>query len=239
MYNVLILEDEKEQRQGIESIIRSSYPNWCIFSVASYSEAVSLLSCHTYHLFLLDIALTNCQNSLTGMDFGMLLRNIPLYHYTPIIYLTALADQIIPAVQNLHCFSYLTKPYSAKQLLDTLAYLLRLKAPKEKEILFQNGNGIYFKVEPYRITYIESQNKTILIHTTEKCIMLTNISLQSVMQKLPEQFFQIHRCFIVNMRRIVSYSKTLLRIKIDTQTIPVGRTCKKSFEKLFFGTRKD
>lgn len=63
----------------------------------------------------------------------MLHRNIPLYHYTPIIYLTALADQIIPAVQNLHCFSYLTKPYSAKQLLDTLAYLLRLKAPKECE----------------------------------------------------------------------------------------------------------
>ena len=43
MYSVLILEDEKIQRNAIELILKNSYPEWNVSCAASYHDAVSLL----------------------------------------------------------------------------------------------------------------------------------------------------------------------------------------------------
>lgn len=236
MYSVLILEDKKIQRNAIELILKKKYPEWNVSCAASYHDAVSLLDTDNYDLFLLDIILSDEENALSGLDFGLMIRDHPQYKNTPIIFLTILTDEIYPAVQKLHCYSYLTKPYSENDLLEALAHFTSSHPSKEPMITFPYKKSVSYNLHPSQINYIEAQHKNLLIHIYGTTI-ISHMSLQAVITKLPPVFLRVHKSYIVNLQKITSYDRTKQTIEIDaSHQIPLGRTYKKIFETIFFSS---
>ncbi len=82
---------------------------------------------------------------------------------------------------------------------------------------------------PYNeITYCETMNDYVKIHRINNEPVTTLITLNKLMQKLPEkEFMRIHRSFIVSLSKIEHIRAN--SISIQDKTIPLGVTYKKDF----------
>jgi len=75
------------------------------------------------------------------------------------------------------------------------------------------------------ITYIESAGDYIKIVTESNEPVLSNERISHILKELPENFIRIHRSFIVNCRKVNSFSKT--ELSINGMALPISRTYKK------------
>ena len=100
---------------------------------------------------------------------------------------------------------------------------------KEEGLSFKEGENYY--IIPYvEIIYISAHNKNSVIHTTNKDYKTARL-LKEIESKLsPEQFFRIHKSFIVNLSLIshIQYfmgGSYLAFLKDEDETnLPVGRS---------------
>ena len=103
-------------------------------------------------------------------------------------------------------------------------------------ITFPYKKNVSYNLHPSQINYIEAQHKNLLIHIYGTTI-ISHMSLQAVITKLPPVFLRVHKSYIVNLQKITSYDRTKQTIEIDaSHQIPLGRTYKKIFETIFFSS---
>lgn len=231
MFSVMILDDENIQRNTIISILKRTYSDWNFISVENYQEAKESLSCTDFQLFLLDIRLSSNIENTDGLDFGRYIRTIPAYKHVPIIFLSALSDKVLPALQEIHCSSYLIKPYNPKQLLDAVAYAFQTPRTKPASLTLKDSNGVFQHVPPAAILYIESDKKNLILHTNKYPITVANYSFAKILDLLPENFIQCHRKYIINREHYTSYDRSLHLIHINDTVLPVGRKYKEDLER--------
>ncbi len=79
------------------------------------------------------------------------------------------------------------------------------------------------QVDLEKLLYIESLGDYIKLHTTEG-ILITRERISKIEEKLPEYYLRIHRSFLVNTKKIDSFSKE--SITVNSQEIPISRTFK-------------
>ena len=64
--NILLVEDEKIQREALASIIKSNFVDVRIYEAASKKEALKIISEKDVHLFFIDIRLKDS----SGLDLA-------------------------------------------------------------------------------------------------------------------------------------------------------------------------
>jgi len=98
---------------------------------------------------------------------------------------------------------------------------------QSKDALFIKGNDIYNRIETVDIEWVESDGNYSIINTNDKKFAV-KISLTKFKQELPENnFIQIHKRYIVNIKKINGIDPLNNEVILDNQTIPIGRTYKK------------
>jgi len=81
------------------------------------------------------------------------------------------------------------------------------------------------KISYGTINYIESMSDYIIIRTTDNQKIITRERISRIEGKLPPQFIRIHRSFIVNLEKVVSFTRD--QISVPGMDLPVSRTYKK------------
>ena len=89
--DILIVEDDLAQLDGIESILLEKYDNMNCIKADTYEQAVKMMQVNKVQLFLLDISLGDDDSKQDGVALGTYIRSIPRYAKTPILFLTALS----------------------------------------------------------------------------------------------------------------------------------------------------
>lgn len=233
MFSVLILEDDDEQLEDIKMLISDLYPEWDVCTSKSFEEAERLINLGVFGLFLLDVELSEDIREPTGIDFGRMLRSIPRYRHTPVLFFAAMGDGVFEALQDIHCGSFFVKPYSKEKLLETINYVTEQEIDNEykEALLLRDSSGVYQRIIPDEIEYIESSRKNIIIYTSVSVITIANHSMTRILNKLPEYFIQCHRKYIINKKKFVSYDKSTRIIHLGRASIPVGRKYKNDLER--------
>ncbi|MEZ4698953.1 MAG: response regulator [Rhodothermales bacterium] len=117
--SILVVEDNVDTQILLRYFLQSSYQ---IALACKVDEAIQLTAHTTYSLLLMDIHLGE---ERTGIDLLHLLRQQPEYAKVPIIALTAYA---MPGDRNrfinMGFDGYVSKPFTQKQLLDTINQVL-------------------------------------------------------------------------------------------------------------------
>ncbi|QCK16131.1 LytR/AlgR family response regulator transcription factor [Mangrovivirga cuniculi] len=75
------------------------------------------------------------------------------------------------------------------------------------------------------LLYIESLSDYVKIVTTEE-ELITREKISKLHSDLPDQFIRIHRSFVINKRKVQSFTNT--ELTINNTSIPISRTYKKS-----------
>ena len=231
---ILLVENDSIQLTALKNILVELLPDSLVDTASTYEDAVSLIQTRaSYDIFYLDIALNNESDNSDGLSIGKFIRNTLAYKTTPIVFVTSFTDKITYAINNLHCYSYLVKPYTHDDVANSLRDIIDSGLIKEKPISFKNIDGIIFKILPSDIVHICSENHGITVFTNSYNFNTRFFSLDSILGILPQYFIRCHRKHIINMKMVSNYDKTTNMLQISGSAIPVGRNYKSVFEERF------
>lgn len=198
-------------------------------------EAIELMANTPVDVIFTDINMPD----MSGLDFVASLLNPPL-----VVFITAYADYAVESYK-LSAVDYLLKPYgfadfqrAANKALEQYSWRKssnNLLASTEnsgessKDSLFVKIDYRYVRMILADIRYIKGYGEYLQIYTTDsESPMLTLSSFSAIKEKLPNNFMQVHRSYVVNINAIESINKN--RIVMDDNTIiPIGDSFKNAF----------
>lgn len=224
MKHYFILEDCKEQALALSKIIHSYQKDVELTVSFSIPEALSQLQTHTYDVFFLDIQLSSSESiSGNGISFGKFIRTNETYRATPIIFVTSFSNYINEAINSVHCYGFLTKPYLPNDVYQMLDSISSKEAPAVLKL--KNNDCIYLEIRFSDLVFIQSHLHYLHYHTPKDVHRSRQYTMKQLKEILPDYFVRCHKSHLVNRHFISSYDtiNQCLRLVNHTSPIPVGR----------------
>jgi DNA-binding LytR/AlgR family response regulator len=225
----LIIDDEPLAQNIIENYLEKCSFIELVAKCDNALNALDWMKKQKIDLIFLDISMP----FLSGIDFIKTLKNPPA-----VIFTTAYKEYAIESYE-LNVLDYLLKPISFERFLKAINKL----EDRVSEMIKPAGDDadqdpfIYVKSEKKNIKilfreilFIESLKDYIKIHTQNK-IIITQLQISAIEQRLPDNFLRIHRSFIVAKDKITAYTQHDL--EIGKLQIPIGRSYKMIVSKNF------
>ena len=226
---IFIVEDDYIHLSRLEMLLEElGYT--LIGSADNADDAIKAMLTTPPDVLLVDIQI---KGAMTGIE---LVNKLKVSLALPAIYTTSFKNkEIIEKAIETHPSAYLVKPYD-KGNLQAAIELAVFNFKKNGEIatshLYLKENNVLHKVVKEEIIYIEVKDKNCWVYTTTNEIK-PRISLQEIKEKLSEdQFIQVHKSFIVNIKHIENVNLTANTIAVDNNNIPIGRVYKQDFIQL-------
>jgi two-component system LytT family response regulator len=205
MIRVLVCDDDYYTVKMLEKIISENPIIDEVVTFENGQQVVEYVGKEIVHIALLDIDMPK----LDGIETAKLIYDIS--PSTKIIFVTAFSEYATDSFK-VHPFDYILKPIEIERVredinkivtsIDTekFNYLLdkigRLLIRSEGEVQFIDLNDIFF---------IEKNDKLTLFHTREG-VLQTYIPLHSLEKTIEDNFYRVHRSYIVNLKNIKKIS---------------------------------
>jgi DNA-binding LytR/AlgR family response regulator len=221
MLDLVIIDDEPRAIALLAGYCNRIEDLNCIGKFRNPIEALDFIKANIPSFILLDINMPN----LSGMDLAKLLPK-----ECQIIFTTAHAQYAVESY-NLATIDYLLKPISFDRF-TTAVQKIRM-AQDESYFLIKSGydnhkilldNLLFLKKDGNYMTYMTSHNK-----------ILSRQTVAEALEKLTDDFIQVHKSYIVPLSKITRFSTN--SINIGDHEIPVGSTYKARIE-LFLAHKK-
>ena len=193
-------------------------------------EALNYLQNHPVDLIFLDVNMPD----LSGIQFLNALTIQPL-----IIFSTAYSEYAVESY-DYNAVDYLLKPIEFERFLKAANKALeqfQSKKMTNKEgqdyILIKSGTEMY-RLDVSEILYIKGAGNYVTFITKNNEIM-SLLNMKDVLRMLPvNQFYRIHKSFIVNFRQVALIEKD--QVKIKDKKIPIGEVYRDRFLKAIHST---
>ena len=206
--NISICDSDLKICEDIFNLIRAELPEAKISVFKSKDELLE--SKTNFEIYFLDI------KGIDGLDVAKILRRREFFlQKSPsiLIFITGYENFMSEAF-DVHAFHYLLKPVDAKKfsqvLNQAISEVQNFQTQAEKFLLIK-VEGVTKKILLKDIFYVESDNKKVIFHTTEK-IFTTYGKMDSLEIALGESFFRCHRFYLVNFEKISAYSSTTIQL---------------------------
>ena len=241
MVRCIAIDDEPLALRQIKSYIERTETLELVATCRNAFEAQQILETEAVDLIFVDINMPD----MNGLDF---VRSLTTTHY--IVFTTAHAEFALEGFK-LNAIDYLLKPFSyeefmkAAQKVASLVDLVeRCHAAEsaiaqneaeeaDKEFISVKADYKTQLVKIADIVYLESAGEYVRLHIEGSSTITTLFRLKNMETTLPQDtFLRVHRSYIVNIKRIASYTKG--RIFLDNgEYIPLGENYKERFFEIF------
>ena len=214
----LIIDDELSSQRVLQHFISETEILALKAICNNTAEAFKYLQLHgKIDLLFLDINMPQ----QSGLDFYRTLKNPP-----PVIFTTAYPQYAVDGFE-VNAIDYLLKPIAYERFLTAInKVLITLDTNTEDEdFIVLKENKALHKVFHKDIQYIEAFGDYVKVHTKEKTIT-TLSTFSKFIKNLPNNFLRTHKSFSINLNKMTHLSGN--QITVDSNTIPIGQTYKKS-----------
>lgn len=164
-YNILIVEDDKEIRDGIEIFLKSQ--NYNVFKAADGIEGLAVIEKENIHLAIVDIMMPR----MDGVTMTMKLRQT---HDFPVIMLSAKSEETDKVIGlNIGADDYVTKPFTPLELMA------RVNSQLRRYMKFSNkGKTPETNDRVYTIGGLELNEDTVEVFVDGKPVKMTPIEFK-------------------------------------------------------------
>lgn len=223
-FKILIVEDEVLIAEDLSDLLRS-------FGISEIDmahdkpTALNKIEVFQPDLILLDIRM---ESELTGIQIAEIINT---QYKKPFIFITAHSDmQMLQTILKTIPAGYITKPIKKADLYaNVLLVSEKLKLQSPKQIMIKDGTKNVL-IDFNDLLYIESEGNYIVIHTTHKKHALRQ-NMDSIMAQLDNDiFYRVQRSYVVNIKKVSSYSRKDLTI--SGIVIPISKNVIDDFEKV-------
>lgn len=176
-------------------------------------KAISYLEQNAVDLIFLDIQMPH----LSGLSLSRMVGK-----ETGIIFTTAYPEYAVESYE-VNAIDYLLKPISLDRFTMAIGKLLAEKNQLQnaREILLvKSGNKIH-RVQVSEIEYLKKEGNYLWYYLSESKVM-SRESISEVMSSLPPWFIQIHRSYIINLRKVDFVQKD--EISVGKNLLTIGNT---------------
>lgn len=218
----LIIDDEPLAQDIIENYLTNFSFIKLIAKCDNALIALEWIKKQKIDLIFLDVSMP----FISGIEFIRTLKN------PPAVILTTAHKEFAVESYELNVVDYLLKPISFERFLKAINKLdldvANIQTPlitgtKNEAFIYVKSEKKNVKILLRDILFIESLKDYIKIHAPDKTI-ITQVSISTIEQRLPDNFLRVHRSFIVAKDRITAYTQHDL--EIGKLQIPIGRNYK-------------
>lgn len=237
----IAIDDEPLALRQIKSYIDKAEQLELVAACRSAKEAQKVIAETKVDLIFVDINMPD----MNGIDF---VRSLDTTHY--IVFTTAHPEFAIDGFK-LNALDYLLKPFTFEEFMKATQKVISLvdlmercksaessKTQSEaentdKEFISVKADYKTQLVRVADIVYLESAGEYVQLHIEGNSTITTLFRLKNMESALPQDsFLRVHRSYIVNLKRISSYTKG--RIFLDNgEYIPLGENYKERFFEYF------
>ena len=241
MVKCIAIDDEPLALRQIKSYIERTDQLELVASCRSAREAQSIIEQEPVDLIFVDINMPD----MNGLDF---VRSLTQNYF--IIFTTAHSEFALEGFK-LNAIDYLLKPFSYDEFMKATQKVISLvdlverchaaesaiaqneAEASDKEVISVKADYKTQLVKIADIVYLESAGEYVRLHIEGSSTITTLFRLKNMETSLPQDLFlRVHRSYIVNIKRISSYTKG--RIFLDNgEYIPLGENYKERFFKYF------
>ena len=220
--SIFILEDNITFARNLIETIRT-YPIKLDYTLVSdLNTALDQLD-HSirYAAFFVDISLNEAPENTDGLSFAEYISESSTFKDIPIIFTTSFPNYVYEALNRIHCYAYLLKPFQPEDIFYQLDQILKTN----KTIRLKTADGIFMKLSTNDIYYIQAFGRTMFFTTAHGEISSRQYTMKSLNELLPDYFKRCHKSFLVNTKYIQSVNpknRTLCLMDINDE-IPYGR----------------
>ncbi len=245
MVRCIAIDDEPLALRQIKSYIERTESLSLVATCRSAIEAQQILEEQKIDLIFVDINMPD----LNGIDF---VRSLAGNYF--VIFTTAYSEFALEGFK-LNAIDYLLKPFTYDEFTKAIQKVVSLvdlvnrchaaenaMAANEAESADKEYISVKadYKTQLVRIAdivYLESASEYVRLHIEGSATITTLFRLKNMETTLPqESFLRVHRSYIVNLKRISSYTKG--RIFLDNgEYIPLGENYKERFFERFNAER--
>ncbi len=207
---IAVCDDDKATREHIISLIKEQIQDAEIVTFGSGEEM--LKAQEDFDISFLDVEM----KELSGMDVAKQIRQEQEEKGSArsiIIFVTGYEKYMNDAFDVL-AFHYLLKPINEEKFRTVFERALKeLSAIEErtKRYILVRNSGTQQRVYIKDIYYIESANKKVIIHT-KAGVLESYGTMEELRQMTGSGFYRCHRCYLVNMEKIVSYNADTIQV---------------------------
>lgn len=236
MKHILILEDDVSLAGAISEIVLHTAPAGAarVSKAQTCGEAAALLEGAPVDLFILDVYLPDA----SGLAFAEQLRGMPRYAMTPMLFMTGDAALELQVYRRTGCYHFLSKPFELEKLQKLLRLFFSdaLADPSEPAPRIRaHREGIYYPIQISEIVYVETEGRSLKLHTDEGVYIVPHMTLSGFMLKLGDDFVQCHRSILVRNTRLQdrgNLNEVGVSIGGTSESIYVSRTHRKHIQAL-------
>ena len=207
MIRIAICDDEANTRAYLSSLIRAQS---CPCEIVEYASAGDCLAdTQELDLLFLDIELAPSGSGLDGMALARTIRERTTGPQPVIIFVTGYERYVFDAF-DVGAFQYLLKPVDEEKFAQVFTRAVaQIGTAREKPgpvLTLQSANAS--KTVPLdSIYYIESSNHKVELHLKDG-EFACYAKIGDLELELQDQFFRIHKGYLVNLSYVDGYSKS-------------------------------
>jgi len=208
-WKTIIIDDEQLARQRLARLLKPYDMIDIVAEAVNGQDGLEKIESLLPDLIFLDIEMP------VFSGFEMLAR---LKHQPKVVFTTAYDQYAIKAFEE-DSVDYLLKPVETDRLEKTIdklrrtqhqppaelpleALIRQLNIKKDiKTLTVKIGDKILL-IKLDTIIFIEAEDKYVFLHTADGRKHLTDFTISSLEEKLPEQFVRIHRGYVINADQI-------------------------------------
>lgn len=238
MKKVLILEDNGLMLECLSGIVQEVGVKTEALPFDNAKDACQCALKSTIDLFIIDIMLeAHKSGDTSGLSFVEDIRRIKRYGFTPAIIVTALYDQKLITYEELHCYSFIEKPFDKDRLKGLIEEALAFPGTDSgtKTLKFRK-DGIILAVERARIVYVESINHILNIHTTNDVMRIPYKTIKDFLEEVDSNdFLQCSRSIVVNRRYVhnVDLVNRVIQFQEGMGRVDIGIMYKNQVKEMF------
>ena len=209
MIKIAICDDEANIRAYLSSLIRAQD---CPCEIVEYASAGDCLAdTQKIDLLFLDIELAPSGSGLDGMALARKIRERATVTQPVIIFVTGYERYVFDAF-DVGAFQYLLKPVDEEKFAQVFARAVEQIAanrenPQKGRVLTLQSANTSKTVPLDSIYYIESSNHRVELHL-KNGEFACYAKIGDLELELQDQFFRIHKGYLVNLSYVAGYSKT-------------------------------
>lgn len=158
--------------------------------------------------------------SMNGIELAKKLRS--LGYEQPIVFITGYTQYAIDGY-DVQAYNYLLKPIKEDKFDQVLSALEGLKHVENNSIMFEVDEGI-IRINVNHIIGFEAQGSQVRMDLVDGSYNL-KLSLSNILSQLDDNFIQINRSYIINIKAVESLQKEQI-ILSNVSIVPIARRLK-------------
>ena len=229
MIKTVIIEDEPLALTLVQNFVNKDQRLELKGTFLDPIKGLDFISDHNIDLVLLDINMAR----LNGLEIASHIKN-----KVKIIFTTAHPEYALDGFK-FNAIDYLLKPFDITEFQKAVTKAQtqiegEKTLSKDEQIIQVKSEHQQIRIKLTEILFIENMKNHVIFRLENKNKIMALMSLKSLEEILPEQFFKVHRSFIINSDKITSTSPK--EIFINEFKVPISEANRKWF-KQWMGNR--